>query len=255
MGGRTALSFLIPLDCSIRSSAWESGSGGKRKQWKSDLWEYLTVLHLRYYANLIINGIIIGYYHLVGTAASLLLHFVWYLCLCLWCLLVKQLTDSVFACMCVAVCVLTGKIKELKWKLRRFLGTSGCLVELPLVSPQEECWQGCTHSHGFLHGCTSEALSKEGCTVLPSWDSIIQASTHPTPHHPFCEPRHEAANTTHRQALPSCNHRWHTWSSFPDQFSCPSSCEWRKQHRKNNTSCRPSWGNVALTNHATQIKS
>lgn len=52
--------------------------------------------------------------------------------------------------------------------------------------------------------------------------------------------------------LPSCNHRWHTWSSFPDWFSCPSSCEWRKQYRKNNTSCRPSSGNVALTN-ARQI--
>lgn len=75
------------------------------------------------------------------------------------------------------------------------------------------------------------------------------------PPHPLSEPWHEAANTTHRQALPSCNHRWHTWSSFPDQFSCPSSCEWRKQHRKNNTSCRPSWGNVALTNpHNTNKK-
>lgn len=47
---------------------------------------------------------------------------------CLWCnLLVVYVQQS----LCF-VCLLTGKIKERNWKLRRFLATSGCLVELPL---------------------------------------------------------------------------------------------------------------------------
>lgn len=247
MGGRTALSFLIPLDCSIRSSAWESGSGGKRKQWKSDLWEYLTVLHLRYYANRIINVIIIRYYRLVATAASLLLQFISYLCLCFWCLIEHLLT--VYLHVCVWESVFSLKDKRIKLKVAVVSGTSGCLVELPLVSPQEECWQGCTDS-GSCMDAQARPWVRRGAQCCPHGTALFRP-LHPHPR----EPRHEAANTTHRQALPSCNHRWHTWSSFPDQFSCPSSCEWCKQHRKNNTSCRPSWGNVALTNHTTQIKS
>lgn len=60
--------------------------------------------------------------------------------------------------------------------------------------------------------------------------------------------QHQAAG----RMLPSCNHRWHTQSTFPDRLSCPSSWAWGKRRRKNNTS--PGSGNVASTNTVEKIK-
>lgn len=56
------------------------------------------------------------------------------------------------------------------------------------------------------------------------------------------------------RALPSCNHWWHTPSTFPDRFSCHSSCECGKRHRKNNRSCSQAQGMWPLQTQHTQKK-
>lgn len=134
------------------------------------------------------------------------------------------------------VCGLSAKRKERNWKLWRFVATSGCLVELPLrflhrKSADRALW---THS-SFVEAEARPWVRRAGHLLCPRGTAVFSL---PWP----CGHRHEAANTRHRRVLPSCNHWWHTRTSFPDRFSCPSSCEWGKQHRKNNTSCRLAQG-------------
>jgi len=124
--------------------------------------------------------------------------------------------------------VRSGKDKsERNWKSRMFLAALGRRpggASSP-VSPQEASADGAALHSRSVPRMKAEARPwvRRGAGRHYSWPVAAPRA-----------PRREAANARRR---PSCNHRWHTWSSFPDRFSCPSSCEWGKQHRKNNTSC------------------
>lgn len=137
-------------------------------------------------------------------------------------------------------------MEQRNWKLRR--ASSSSLVELPLRFLHRKSPDRPARTH---RGPVMKAGLEPGRVEC----SVILKGQHysglPRPGGPLGMTLPAPGRG---RMLPSCNHRWHTQSTFPDQLSCPSSWVWGKQRRKNNTS--PGSGNVASTNtaHVKKIK-